>query len=65
MGCIEKFLNPILSSFPCLKIGSSMMRIPGTRYRYSEIIGVQIQKMTDKYNDDRGKDWLVVGQKTV
>ena len=30
-----------------------------------KLLGHKSKKMTDKYNDDRGKDWLVVGQKTV
>lgn len=30
-----------------------------------KLLGHKSKKMTDKYNDDRGKDWLIVGQKTV
>ncbi|HEC2618136.1 phage integrase Arm DNA-binding domain-containing protein [Raoultella ornithinolytica] len=30
-----------------------------------KLLGHKSKKMTDKYNDDRGKDWLVVGQKAV
>ncbi len=30
-----------------------------------KLLGHKSKKMTDKYNDDRGKDWLVAGQKIV
>lgn len=30
-----------------------------------KLLGHKSKKMTDKYNDDRGKDWLLVGQKAV
>lgn len=30
-----------------------------------KLLGHKSKKMTDKYNDDRGKDWLVVGQNAV
>ena len=29
-----------------------------------KLLGHKSRKMTDKYNDDRGKDWVVVGVKT-
>ncbi|QMN72803.1 phage integrase Arm DNA-binding domain-containing protein [Citrobacter freundii] len=29
-----------------------------------KLLGHKTRKMTDKYNDDRGKDWVVVGVKT-
>lgn len=29
-----------------------------------KLLGHKTQKMTDRYNDDRGKDWVVVSAKT-
>ncbi|HAK3481710.1 TPA: integrase, partial [Salmonella enterica] len=29
-----------------------------------KLLGHKSRKMTDKYNDDRGKDWVIVNTKT-
>lgn len=30
-----------------------------------KLLGHRTSKMTDKYNDDRGKDWVIIGNKTA
>ncbi|HCJ5889806.1 TPA: integrase, partial [Klebsiella pneumoniae] len=30
-----------------------------------KLLGHKTMKMTDRYNDDRGKEWIIVGKKAV
>ncbi len=40
-------------------------RVNRQRLSLPELLGHKSRKMTDRYNDDRGKDWVIVDIKTA